>query len=618
MSALTWRRWAALLAVTAATPLVAQQPAPQPAPQPAGAVSLSLEDAFRVAEHESEAVRVAEAGVLRARGQQYQARSQYLPQINGSANYQKTLQSQFQAISKLSAPAPDTSTGPKLASLCTPEIPANATPAERQAALQAAQTCSSTGGADLSGISRIFASPYTFTLGLTGSQTLFAGGRIAAANEVANASKRVADIAVTSARAQLRLDVAQAYYNAVLAARVVQISESTLVQAERALRQTSLAQQVGNVAEFDLLRAQVTRDNQRPVLIQARSQRDVAFLQLRQMLNLPATQPMVLTTDLPTPPAPPAVPVRTAALPPTPNAAPNAAPGRAPVTNAAQTEGLLAVNAAEVLADDPRVASAIDSTLATSDTSARERAPTRQARENITVQRNLLRQARAQRLPQIALSSAYQRISYPSGGFVPFPSGLNQFFPNWTAAISVSLPIFAGGRIRGDELVAEAGLREAEQTAKQVEEFSTLDAQTAIAQLAQAEATWLASAGTAQQASRAYSISEVRYREGISTLVELSDSRLLLQQAQLNSVTAARDLQVARLKLALLKDLPLSTAGAASASRAGGSAAGASGSSGAAQGAQGAQGSSSSTTQRSAASAAGGTQQAGVAGGGIP
>ena len=72
MSALPWRRWAALLAVTAATPVVAQQPAPQPA----AAVSLSLEDAFRVAERESEAVRVAEAGVLRARGQQYQARSQ--------------------------------------------------------------------------------------------------------------------------------------------------------------------------------------------------------------------------------------------------------------------------------------------------------------------------------------------------------------------------------------------------------------------------------------------------------------------------------------------------------------------------------------------------------------
>jgi len=636
----TRRAWVtALLAATGAVRAAAAQqpaPAPQAAPQsapqsasqtnstaqPAAAVSLSLDDAFRVAEQQSEAVRIAEAAVLRARGSQYQARAQYLPQINGTANYQKTLQSQFQAISKQAAPAPvDTQTGPKLSSLCAPNIAANATPAERQAALQQAQTCSASGGTDLSGISRIFASPYTLTLGLTGSETIYSGGRVGALNQVANASARAAQIGVTAARAQLRLDVAQAYYNAVLADRVVTISESSFVQAERALRQTSLAQQVGNVAEFDLLRAQVTRDNQRPALIQARSQRDIAFLQLRQLLNLPTSQTLVLTTDLPLPPAPPPA-ARTAALPnAVPNAVPNAARGRAPVANASQSEGLLAVNAAEVLAEDPRVSTAVDSSLAASDTSAHDRAPARQARENVTVQRNLLKQAHAERLPQIALSSAYQRISYPSGGFVPLPSGLNQFYPNWTASIAVSLPIFAGGRIRGDELVAEAGLREAEQTAKQVEELSTLDAQTAISQLAQAEATWLASAGTAQQATRAYSISEVRYREGISTLVELSDSRLLLQQAQMNAVTAARDLQLARLKLALLRDLPLSSSGTSTAPRQGalnGSSTTGTTSGAGASGSSAGQGGSSTTTQPSAGGTAGGSQTAGATGGGIP
>src|SRR5262249_21651967 len=45
--------------------------------------------------------------------------------------------------------------------------------------------------------------------------------------------------------------------------------------------------------------------------------------------------------------------------------------------------------------------------------------------------------------------------------------------------------------------------------------------------------------------------------------LELSDSRLLLQQAEANRAQAARDLQVARVKLALLPDLPLTTTGAA-------------------------------------------------------
>ena len=65
-----------------------------------------------------------------------------------------------------------------------------------------------------------------------------------------------------------------------------------------------------------------------------------------------------------------------------------------------------------------------------------------------------------------------------------------------------------------------------------------------------------------QQAQRAYEIAELRYREGLSTQLELSDARLLLQQAQANRAQAARDVQVARVRLALLPDLPLTDTGA--------------------------------------------------------
>src|SRR6478672_11957585 len=76
---------------------------------PAVSRPLSLDEALRLAEERSEGVRIARAGVLRARGQQYQARSQYLPQFNGSVSFVKTLQSQFDALSKLGGGAPDTS-----------------------------------------------------------------------------------------------------------------------------------------------------------------------------------------------------------------------------------------------------------------------------------------------------------------------------------------------------------------------------------------------------------------------------------------------------------------------------------------------------------------------------
>ena len=52
------------------------------------------------------------------------------------------------------------------------------------------------------------------------------------------------------------------------------------------------------------------------------------------------------------------------------------------------------------------------------------------------------------------------------------------------------------------------------------------------------------SEGVVEQARRAFDIAEVRYREGISTQLELDNSRLLLVQAQGNRALAARDLEV--------------------------------------------------------------------------
>ncbi|NUQ13411.1 MAG: TolC family protein, partial [Gemmatimonadaceae bacterium] len=70
-------------------------------PSPAAAQqerAISLEDALRLSESQSEAVRIAQAGVLRARGQHLQARSAYLPQVGASFTYTRTLASQFSAL----------------------------------------------------------------------------------------------------------------------------------------------------------------------------------------------------------------------------------------------------------------------------------------------------------------------------------------------------------------------------------------------------------------------------------------------------------------------------------------------------------------------------------------
>jgi outer membrane protein len=104
---------------------------------------------------------------------------------------------------------------------------------------------------------------------------------------------------------------------------------------------------------------------------------------------------------------------------------------------------------------------------------------------------------------------------------------------------------------------------EAELRLRQSRELAQVDARNAGIQMEAAEAGWQASAGTVEQAARAYQIAELRYREGISTQTELLDSRIQLQQAQAVRARAARDLQIAKVRLLLLPALPLAQPGPA-------------------------------------------------------
>ena len=432
-------------------------------PQQGGAqaTALSLDDALLLGGRVSHTVKTAEAGVLRARGGQYQARSQYLPQVNGSIAYQRTLESQFAAIAGSASADTTTKTG---------------------------SSGSSSGGTNsLQSIEKIFAAPNTMILGVTLSQNLFTAGRAeCGAMQGAAAARTTADIGLDAARAQVSLDVAQAYFNAVASDKLVEIEDSTLAQAERTLQQTTVSREVGAAAEFDLLRARVARDNQRPVVIQAKSNRDIAFLRLRQLLGISLTQPLTLTTS-----------IRDEGVA---DSVPRPVQLNQPITMPGGDRGVVP------------------------DTSVNGRSSVRQAEANITAQEYALRAARWERLPSAQLSSTYQRYGYPTdaafvqntfGTYYPELDGLD-------GALGAALPrrqAHRGPDGRGGEP------REARQSLDQVRELAALDARTALALLEEADASYAASVGTDTQAARAYAIAEVRFQEGISTQVELQQSQ---------------------------------------------------------------------------------------------
>ena len=137
---------------------------------------------------------------------------------------------------------------------------------------------------------------------------------------------------------------------------------------------------------------------------------------------------------------------------------------------------------------------------------------------------------------------------------------ISQYSENWTVGGSIAWSIFSGGHTAGQIEVAQANVDEARAQARQTSELAALDTRIALNQLSSAEAAFVASRGTASQAQRAYSIDQLRFREGLSTQTDLTQSRLLLEQANANQALTARDLAVARARVALIRDLPINTA----------------------------------------------------------
>jgi outer membrane protein len=444
---------AGLCSVALIAPAAAQSP-----------TSLSFDDAVAAAERAAESVAIARADVDRAQAQVSSARAGYMPTVNGSLAYQRTLASEFDDI--MFGPPPDP----------------NAPPAEN----------------DLP-----FGQPNNWRVNVQVSQPLFDGFRTREAVAAAKAGVRVSELGVKSTRAQVVLQVAQVYFDAALAQRQVEIAEITLQQAEQTFNETQLGFKQGATPEFDLVRAEVARDNQRTLVVQFRVQRDVIFVQLRRLIGMPLDRPLQLTSKL-------------------------------------------EANDLEQTVASARAAAGI---------AARERVAVAQAKEAVEVREASVQIAKADRLPVLSAGTDFGLVNYENQ---PFNS---EWRTNWTLGVTLSLPIFDGFRRRAAVRSSKAELVSARAQLKQASEVADVETAQARANVEASKTQLETSVRTVQQAKRAYDIAELRFQQGASTHLELVDTRVQLEQALLNQARAARDLRVARLRDELLPALPLGATG---------------------------------------------------------
>ena len=448
-------------------PLAAQQPVPTATIAPGDTVVLTLRDALLRAEPASEQVNIGRRLVDRSRADKTVAWSLLLPQVTLTPSYTRVVETPFRQFF-------------------------------------------SSGGAGGGGGDLGSDNPFTATTNWAlGGNATWTPIDFAAYSQITAASRGidVARLQLSSQQAYTILTAAAAYYNALLADQLLGIRIATLEQAERTFKDIQLGYEVGTQSEFDALRARVARDNQVPVVTEARANRAIAFTQLKQLLDLPIERELNLVSPI--------------------------------------DEGAV-----------PEVPDSVRRQLGVADTSADNRNVVQQAEIGVQQARAFYDAAGRQWLPTVGGFLNYNKAGYATG----FWPSSGAWFDDFNVGFGLTWPIFTGGRILGQRRAARADLAIAEESLKLTREQAALDNVSVTSRLKEAEDNAQATESVVEQAERAYEIAELRFKEGLSTQTELQDVRIQLEAARANRASAFRDLQVARLRLALLPYLPIGTA----------------------------------------------------------
>jgi outer membrane protein TolC len=439
-----------------------------------GPLPLSLSEAVARALDVSEEVGLAVAQVDLANAQVREAYSGLYPQINGNAGYTRTIESAF-----------DTGGG---GIEVPPFDPDPTAPLEDRVRYLEENTPNAAFGA-LGGLfsDLPFGQENTYALSLSGTQALFAP-QLGAALDIARHFRQATRYNLSEEQADIRLQVEQAYVQALLAGELVGISGEALAQAEAFLDEEQLRLRAGRASDLEVLRAEVELENLRPQLVQAQNAEEVATLNLKRLANIPYDRPVVLTTPLTLPPP----------------------------------EAL-----EDVELDPEAILSA--------------RAAIQAAEEQVEIRRAQVRLERAAYLPRVALTSTYARQLFADE---VFDFG-GDWRPDFTVGVGVQVPIFSGFQRAAAVEQARVELSRARYQLTQLEEAVLLQLQQALGEKRRARSLIAARQRTVGQAERVYTLTELQYEQGVTTQLEVSNARLALLQARSNLVQALADFYLA-------------------------------------------------------------------------
>lgn len=296
--------------------------------------------------------------------------------------------------------------------------------------------------------------------------------------------------AARSSRITLVAEVKKSFYNILLAEQSLEVLRESQATVQRTVDDTDLQYRHGLASEYDLLTAQVQLSNLQPTIIQTETSIKLAKLLLKMYLSIPEEVEIEVAGELDA--------MRDQVL--------------------AGTDGL------------------------TADLSENSDLRTLDLQQELL--RRQLKVANAGRLPSLG---AFGSATYTGNDMAPFMGiggeDASKYF--WTHPITVgvqlSVPIFAGLTRMNKSREIKNQISQIALQRTYAEQQIGVQMQSALNDLLTAREKMFAQERTVEQARKAYSISDTRYRAGAGTILELNSAQLARTQAQLNFSQAIYD-----------------------------------------------------------------------------
>jgi outer membrane protein TolC len=145
-----------------------------------------------------------------------------------------------------------------------------------------------------------------YDLGVELTQTLYSGGKISAAVDLAEVLAQMAEANIETARLDLANRVAQAYFNLLGSKDAVAAIELQETARRQNLETVENRLELGEATRLEQLRAQAALAEVRPLLEQRRGDIEVLEAQIKALLGLPREEPLRVAgfdRELPAPPS---------------------------------------------------------------------------------------------------------------------------------------------------------------------------------------------------------------------------------------------------------------------------------------------------------------------------